>query len=117
MDADCKLIIALTETGTAARVLAQYRPKCPILAVSASVSAMRQMNVVRGVVPFPVESFAGTDSVIAKAMAKAKADGMVAAGDAVVCIHGQNEHAGREGPVDEGPKSAASNLLKIVTVP
>ena len=32
IDSDCKLIIALTETGHTARVIAKYRPPCPILA-------------------------------------------------------------------------------------
>jgi len=133
MDADCKLIVCLTETGTAAQMIAKYRPKVPILAVSQSDSAMRAMSVVRGVVPMGVSSFAGMDSVITKALAYAKDAGMVQSGDAVVCVHGQNE--GMEGAVDEGgsgrpraslqelsPKkggkvsSGATNLMKIVTV-
>merc|ERR1712032_24833 len=133
MDTDCKIIVALTETGTAARVLAKYRPKVPILAVSVSDSAIRQMGVVRGVVPLLVESFQGMDSVVTKALATAKEMGMVKSGDMAVCIHGQNEHAAPEGPmqdartrgslVDMTPKegkasagTAASNLMKIVTV-
>eukprot|EP00435_Cladocopium_sp_Y103_P047132 s2083_g13.t1 len=31
IDSDCKLIIALTETGHTARIISKYRPPCPIL--------------------------------------------------------------------------------------
>jgi len=129
MDADCKLIIVLTETGVAARVVAKYRPAVPIVAVSASEQVTRQFGVVRGVHAMLTESFAGTDSVITKAIAYAKSMGMVQSGDGVVCVHGQNEPGMAEQPMqDSGAKrtsigelkpgaSAASNLLKIVTVP
>jgi pyruvate kinase len=130
MDADCKLIIVLTESGVAARVVAKYRPGVPIIAVSASEQVTRQFNVVRGVHAMLTESFAGTDSVITKAINYAKGLGMVSPGDAVVCVHGQNEPGMSEQPLDEaggkkrsslmelkpGAGSAASNLLKIVTV-
>jgi len=111
IDCDCKLIIALTESGATARALAKYRPRAPILAVSASEQTIRQMNVVRGVATMHVESFAGTDSVINKALSKAKEEGMVKSGDAVVCIHSQEEAVGGARP------AGSSNLMKIATVP
>eukprot|EP00929_Paragymnodinium_shiwhaense_P092328 TRINITY_DN521_c0_g4_i1.p1 TRINITY_DN521_c0_g4~~TRINITY_DN521_c0_g4_i1.p1 ORF type:complete len:263 (+),score=79.87 TRINITY_DN521_c0_g4_i1:95-790(+) len=105
IDSNCKLIVALTETGFTARQIAKYRPQAPILAISASESSVRQLLCVRGVVPMLTASFVGTDSVIAKALNRAKADGIVKAGDCVVAIHGQKEEC-----------SGASNLLKMVTV-
>jgi len=133
LDADCKLIVVLTETGVAARVVAKYRPSVPIIAVSASEQVTRQFNVVRGVHAMLTESFAGTDSGITKAILYAKSLGMVSTGDGVVCVHGQNEPGLSEQPVDDdgksvgkrgslmelqpGAGSAASNLLKIVSVP
>lgn len=132
MDADCKLIVVLTESGVAARVVAKYRPGVPIIAISASEQVTRQFSVVRGVHAMLTESFAGTDSVITKALAYAKEIGMVSSGDGVVCVHGQNEPGMTEQPVADdragakrmsmqelkpGAGSSASNLLKIVTVP
>lgn len=134
MDADCKLIIVLTETGVAARVVAKYRPGVPIVAVSASEQVTRQFSVVRGIHAMLTQSFAGTDSVITKAIAYAKGLGMVKSGDGVVCVHGQNEPGTTEQPMDDasgasakkrvsmaelkpGSGSGASNLLKIVAVP
>jgi len=106
IDSGCKLIVALTETGSTARVIAKYRPKAPILAVSASETTVRQMQCVRGVVPFLTASFVGTDSVIQKALVQAKELGMVKSGDCVVAVHGQQEEC-----------LGQSNLLKMVMVP
>merc|ERR1712205_293190 len=81
IDSNCKLIVALTESGHTARQIAKYRPGVAILAISASETTVRQLLAVRGVVPMLTASFVGTDSVITKALNKAKADGMVKAGD------------------------------------
>jgi len=106
VDASCPLIISLTETGHTARLIAKYRPRATILAISASETTVRQLLCVRGVVPMLTASFVGTDSVIQKALMRAKADGMVKSGDAVVAVHGQREEC-----------PGHSNLLKMVTVP
>eukprot|EP00913_Durusdinium_trenchii_P033210 g31090.t1 len=94
IDSDCKLIIALTETGHTAR------------AITASEPTLRQMLANRGVVPILTASFQGTDSVLAKALVKAKETNMVKPGDNVVALHGQKEEC-----------PGHSNLLKIVVVP
>merc|ERR1719237_582798 len=106
IDANCPLIVALTETGHTARAIAKYRPRATVLAISASETTVRQLLCVRGVVPMLTASFVGTDSVISKALARAKEDGMVKAGDSVVAVHGQREEC-----------PGHSNLLKMVVVP
>jgi len=106
VDSDCKLIVALTETGHTARMIAKYRPAVPILAITASATTVRQLGIVRGVVPMLTASFVGTDSVIAKALKQAVAAGMVKTGDSIVALHGTQE---------ETP--GHSNLLKVMTVP
>eukprot|EP00933_Yihiella_yeosuensis_P011025 TRINITY_DN11798_c0_g2_i1.p1 TRINITY_DN11798_c0_g2~~TRINITY_DN11798_c0_g2_i1.p1 ORF type:complete len:537 (+),score=124.44 TRINITY_DN11798_c0_g2_i1:76-1611(+) len=106
IDAKCPLIIALTETGHTARMIAKYRPRATVLAISASETTVRQLLAVRGVVSMLTASFVGTDSVIQKAIVRAKADGMVKTGDTVVAIHGQREEC-----------PGHSNLLKMVVVP
>lgn len=106
IDASCPLIIALTETGHTAKIIAKYRPQAPILAISASETSVRQLQCVRGIVPMLTASFVGTDSVIAKALDRAKKDGMVKSGDCVVAVHGQREEC-----------PGHSNLMKMVVVP
>merc|ERR1719333_1665243 len=91
IDSDASLILALTETGHTARLIAKYRPKATILAISASETTIRQLLCVRGVVPMLTASFVGTDSVIQKALNRAKAEGMARAGDCIVAVHGQRE--------------------------
>jgi pyruvate kinase len=106
MDGQCKLIVSLTETGHTAWMVAKYRPKAPILAITASETTIRQLQCVWGVVPMLTASFVGTDSVIQKALVRAKADGMVQQGDTIIAIHGQREEC-----------PGHSNLLKMVSVP
>jgi len=106
VDSSCVLIVALTESGATARLIAKYRPKCPVLAVTASESTARQLHVNRGVIPVLTASFQGTDAVITKALHHAKEKGMVKSGDFVVAVHGQKEEC-----------PGASNMMKMVTVP
>jgi len=106
IDAKATLIVALTETGSTARMLAKYRPEAPILAITASESTARQMLLLRGVVSMPTASFVGTDSVIQKALAEAKKRGIAKTGDVAVCVHGTKEEC-----------PGHTNLLKMVAVP
>merc|ERR1711912_201692 len=71
IDASCPLIIALTETGSTARLIAKYRPKCPILALTMRESTVRQLSATRGVLPMLTGSFKGTDAVITEALSRA----------------------------------------------
>lgn len=104
-DANCKLIIALTETGTTARLLAKYRPSQPILALSASEATSRHLQISRGIISLQVPSFQGTDHVIRSAIEHAKELGLVKVGDKVVAVHGVQEEV-----------SGHSNLMKVLEV-
>jgi pyruvate kinase len=104
-DANCQLIIALTETGSTARLLAKYRPSQPILALSAAESTSRHLKICRGVISLQVPSFQGTEHVIRSAIEHAKELGLVKAGDRVVVVHGVQEDV-----------SGHSNLMKILDV-
>lgn len=134
MELSAAVIIALTETGTSARMIAKYKPACPILAFSQSEVTVRQLLCVRGIIPVLTDSFEGTDSVIKKAIAKAKDDGIVKTGDLAICIHGQQEDTTELSSPKHVPgrhkrmsmigtsdmqtlSTGASNLLKIVDVP
>lgn len=103
--ADCRLLLAVTETGGTARMLAKYWPRAMILAITASESTARALLCVRGVWPMLAASFVGTDSVIQKALARAKAEGIAKRGDRVVAVHGQREEC-----------PGHSNLMKLIIV-
>jgi len=105
-DANVPVILALTETGHTARMIAKYRPAAPVLAVTNSESTARHLLLVRGVVSLLTASFEGTDSVIAKALDYAKEIGMVSSGDLVLAVHGTREET-----------AGQASLTKMVAVP
>jgi len=105
-DIGASLIIALTETGFTARLIAKYRPKQIVLALSASESTIRHLQVHRGVMTMLVPSFQGTDNVIRSALLEAKDLGLIDSGDSVVAVHGTKEEV-----------AGGSNLMKVVEVP
>eukprot|EP00392_Amoebophrya_sp_AT5.2_P007792 g7811.t1 len=106
IDMASPLIMALTETGQTARLLAKYRPPQPILAVTASETTARQLQVVRGVIVMLTASFQGTDSVLRKALDRAQELDICKSGDQVIAVHGQKEEC-----------SGQSSLMKVVSVP
>lgn len=106
LDMKAPLILALTETGFTAKLLAKYRPPQTIFAITAAETTARQLQLVRGVQVMLTGSFQGTDSVVRKALDKAKELNLVKEGDQVVAIHGQREEC-----------AGQTNLLKIVHVP
>ncbi|KEP66585.1 UNVERIFIED_CONTAM: pyruvate kinase PyK1 [Hammondia hammondi] len=99
------IILALTETGQTARLIAKYRPMQPILALSASESTIKHLQVIRGVTTMQVPSFQGTDHVIRNAIVVAKERELVTEGESIVAVHGMKEEV-----------AGSSNLLKVLTV-
>jgi len=92
------LIFTLTSSGTSARLLAKYRPRCPIVALTNNASAGAACNLHRGVMPYlcplpredaEVESNVGwIENWLQWAIAKKKAENMISEGDVVVLAHG-----------------------------
>jgi len=92
------LIFTLTSSGTAARLLAKYRPRCPIIAVTNNASAGASCNLHRGVMPYlcplPREDKEGEDNAdwiekwLQWAIEKKKAENMISEGDTIVLAHG-----------------------------
>ena len=100
---DAKLIIVFTNSGSSAILVSKYRPKCPILAVSASDTSAKQIMIHRGIFNLLVGSLIGADSLLEKVMSEAKGRGLVRKGDTVIVTTGVNE--GLEG---------STNLLKVL---
>ena len=56
-DLNIDLIICLTDTGLMGRLVAKYRPPCPILACSVVGSVVRNLNTTRGIWAHKIPSY------------------------------------------------------------
>ena len=99
-------IIALTETGRMGRAFARYRPIPPVLAITASPAAARQMSVLRGIYPVVTRTMHGTEEIISQVMRIALMDGMAAPGDPIVITSGVIE-----------AHSGSTNLMRVLRCP
>ena len=92
------LMITLTYSGTSARLLAKFRPRCPIVVLTKNASAGAACNLHRGVMPYlcPLDDadLEGEDNAdwieswLQWAIAKKKAENMISEGDSIVLVHG-----------------------------
>ena len=114
---DAALIITLTLTGTSARLISKYRPRCPIMVIASDAHVGAALNLHFGCVPFHYphervphdeearrapphtrrstrrDAHARTLQVrFAFAIRKAKEVGLIRSGESAVLAHGH--HAG-----------------------
>lgn len=84
-----KAILALTESGFTARMIAKHKPAAPVFAVSTKESVLYALSLTWGVTPLlRSESATSTDAAVAAAVELAKSAGYVQDGDLVVITAG-----------------------------
>ncbi|MCD6290743.1 MAG: pyruvate kinase, partial [Anaerolineae bacterium] len=88
IDLSARAIIAPTASGYTARLLSRFRPPCPIIAVTPSLIAQRQLTLYWGVEPLLSPRAANTDVMIADAIQAARKHGYIDEGDTVVITAG-----------------------------
>ncbi|UJF33002.1 pyruvate kinase [Paenibacillus hexagrammi] len=98
-------ILAPTESGFTARMIAKYKPSAPILAITFNEHAINQLSMVRGVIPIRGEQHESTDLIIRSAIQQAEKLGYVKSGDLTIVSAGI--------PIG---KSGTTNLLKVEQV-
>ena len=103
-----KAIIASTEHGHTATLVAKSRPAQPIVAVTWRPETYTQLPLLWGVTPFLVKQSDNTDDMIDRAIRAACAAGIVEDDDLLVIV-AVNAH-----PL--GVVTRASNLLRLATV-
>jgi pyruvate kinase len=88
-------IIVLTLSGNSARLLAKYRPQCPIIGVTRNSHTARCMHLYRGCHPLvagpklPDTDWQGdVDARINEAIHYGLRKGLINIGDTVVCVQG-----------------------------
>lgn len=62
------VIIVCTVTGRSARLLAKYRPRCPVIAITRSAQVARHMNIYRAVYPLIYLSIISKNILIHKSL-------------------------------------------------
>lgn len=88
IDLNASAIIAVTKSGTAARMISKYRPVCNIIAGTTSDKAYRQLNMSWGVTPIHLEEKSEIFELFDHAVEGGKERGLLKAGDKVVITAG-----------------------------
>jgi pyruvate kinase len=100
----CKLIVAFTESGLTARLVAGHRPRVPVVAVTRAEKVYRRLALWWGVVPTLTASTENTDELLAAGEKNLRARGLVQPGDTIVMLSGHSF------------ASAATNMMRVHTV-
>ncbi len=88
MDLKASAIITVTHSGHTARMVARFRPACPIIATTVNPKVQRQLNLSWGVIPYLVKTAHTTDEMFDTGIEKALESGLVKNGDLAVITAG-----------------------------
>lgn len=88
MDLNASAIITATQSGHTAKIVSNYRPECPIIAVTPYEKVARKLALNWGVFPIVAEKMESTDELIDKSVDIARETGYVRNGDLVVIAAG-----------------------------
>ncbi len=102
---DAKAIIALTSSGSTARMISKYRPRCPIIALTPSEKGLREMALSWGLLPLYHHRADTEDEAFQGALEASIAHGFVEEGDLVVLTAGL--------PLDV---PGTTNMIRVHTV-
>jgi pyruvate kinase len=105
-DINAAAIVAYTQLGSTARLVAKHRPRRPIVALSPLEATCRRLSLVWGVVPLRTEHAVSTDEMLERAPSLAARTGCVRSGDRVVITAG----------VQKGV-TGSTNLIKAAVAP
>lgn len=93
-------IIAITTTGLTAHLMAKYRPRCPIIAVTRNEQVSRQCHLYRGILPLHYTEdrlsdwIKDVDSRVQYGINFGKTRGFIRSGDPIIVITGWKQGAG-----------------------
>jgi pyruvate kinase len=88
---DAAAIVCISGSGYTVRATARFRPKAPILGMTANPRTVRQLTLSWGVLPVLVESEWSYEYRVSRAIAHARAQGLLRIGDLVVVLAGIRE--------------------------
>jgi len=88
MDLQAKAILAPTHTGHTARMIARFRPECPVAALTQREEVCRRLALCWGVIPLQINEARSTDQIFEQAAQTAVEQGMAGRGEVVVITAG-----------------------------
>ncbi|MGI6499145.1 MAG: pyruvate kinase [Oscillospiraceae bacterium] len=88
MDLNATAMLVATKSGQTARMVARFRPACPIAAVTMTERVRRQLNLSWGVSPYLSGEVDSTDRLFSLCVECARKEGLVQAGDTVIIVAG-----------------------------
>ena len=106
MDLQAGAILAPTHTGHTARMIARFRPQCPVAALTQREHVRRRLSVCWGIVPLLSREATSTDQLFQQSAQTAVEHGLAKGGKVVVITAGVP--LGRTG---------STNLVKAHTIP
>ena len=104
-DLAASAIATMTLSGHTARMIARFRPGCPILAITPNERVQRQLSICWGIQSFPSKHTENTDELLQRAADVARESGAATMGDTVVITAGI--------PLGETP---STNLIKAQVI-
>ncbi|BAQ11740.1 pyruvate kinase [Bacillus sp. OxB-1] len=97
-----KAVLAPTESGNTAKMIAKYRPGCPVIAVTSSENCAKKLTLVWGVYPIVGGRSSSIDGILEESVEESVKHQYVSHGDVVIITAGV--------PVGE---AGSTNLMKI----
>ena len=88
MDLEAKAILTATNSGHTARMIARFRPACPVAALTMFEKVRRQLALYWGVVPYLAGEVNSTDRIFSLCAEVGLKEGLVQNGDTVVITAG-----------------------------
>jgi pyruvate kinase len=104
-DLHAQAIVAGTSSGSTARLISRFRPRCPVLGLTPNPRTLRQLTLSWGVVPTLVNTFTETDEMFELAGSWAVKHGFVRPGQRLVVTAGV--------PLSQ---PGMTNLLKVIEI-
>jgi len=104
-DLDAAAIVACTSSGSTARLVARFRPSCPVLGLTPNPDTARQLTMSWGVIPVMAKAFSDTDDIFHQARQRAREYNIAGPGGKIVVTAGAPP--GRPGTTD---------LVKVIEV-
>ena len=87
-DLHASAIITVTKGGGTARMIARYRPDCPIVACATNPTVYHQLNLSWGVIPLLIDEVGSTDELFDAAVEASAHAGIIHDGELVVLTAG-----------------------------